>query len=104
MCPPPPPDPPAPAPSPPPVYLEPPVPQGLSSLQGVAGATRAPQGAAWGSEGVAGCAGPWTCQRAELPPHPEGEKDRDGGVVSGGASRARTGRRDEQVHIPGRTP
>ena len=87
MCPPPPPDPPALLPSPPPMYLAPPVPQGLSSLQGAAGATRVPQGAVWGSEGVAGCVGPWTCQRAGLPPHPAGEKDRDG-EISSAASRA----------------
>lgn len=70
------------------MYLAPPLPQGLSSLQGAAGATRAPQGAVWGSEGVAGCAGVWTSRRAGSPPHPAGEKtgtEWGGGVSQGTA-------------------
>lgn len=69
------------------MYLAPPVPPGLASLQGAAGATRAPQGAAWGSEGAAGCGGLWTCRRAGSPPHPAGEKDRDGQRGWGGGLR-----------------
>lgn len=71
-----------------PMYLAPPTPPGPSSLQGEAGAARtreaapaAHQGVVWGSEGVAGCAGPWTSQRAVSPLHPAGEKDQPGGVT-----------------------
>lgn len=63
------------------MYLAPPIPQGPSFLQGAAGVAGGHQGAGWGSEGVAGCAGPWTSPRVGSPPHPAGQKDQPWGVM-----------------------
>lgn len=87
------------APRPTPMYLAPPTLQGPSSLRGVAGATRthqvvagAPQGVV-GSEGVEGCAGPWTPRIVVSPLHPAGKKDQPGGVIG----RSLVGRTFSQV-------